>query len=972
MKMIITFVAFIFWISANAQDKMDSLVLQLRHMKDDTNKVVSLIALHEKLKNDQPDMAAEYIEEALELSNTIAFQKGITESQIAIGAMHETHGDYDSALYFAEQAVLVSEKIENKKTLIEALTLKGKVLRSMSKWDEAIKQHLSCIELAKGDSGIMANSYNHIGSIYSDLHQLNTSLEYYQRCLSLLQGITRIKTVVIMNIGFVHYRLRNLDEANRYFLESVDMAESLDDKFIIAHGYQKVGLIKRKIGELDDAIKYYNLSIKQFEKINDQSMMAYLHQNIGNVFSDKKDYTTAIERFKLSLAIQVKIDDLTGQCYTLESIGTCYKKLGRYKESERYLLEAIDLSTKVGVQLIHMDATESLSELYAKQGRFEKAYAYRLEFQSIKDSIFNETKSSQIAEMETKYQTAEKVKEIELLNSQRQINELQLSKRDIQRNILIIAVLAVLILTFFLYKMYRIKAKSSVKLAELDQAKTNFFTNISHEFRTPLTLILGPLDQMIKRERDPEQIKVYQVMHKNASRLQELINQLLDLSKLDSGNMTLRVQKADINNFISAQCHSFDSLAEQKRIQYTISVSQKELLTKFDRDKVQKMVYNLLSNAFKFTPEQGEISLNAFLENEMYVISIRDSGKGITDDQLTEIFNRFHQVSETHDNQGSGVGLALTKELVELHHGEIKVSSQPGQGSEFKVFLPIEDAIYEKEEELVVEEEPLEMLPLKAIEYEESEPKSGLPIILVVDDNQDIRKFIRGIFEKEFTVIEAQDGKEGLEQAKCNVPDLIVSDVMMPGMDGMEFCSKIKSDELTSHVPVILLTAKAGFESKLEGLKTGADDYLVKPFEEAEFKVRIENLLTQRNQLRKRYSKMITLEPSEVEVSNPDEAFILKAQQIVEYNIPNFDFTVEQFQKEIGMSRMQLHRKLKALVNCSASEFIRDQRLQRAAQLLKNEGVNVSEVAYQSGFGNLSYFAKCFKEKFGKTPSQFS
>lgn len=549
-------------------------------------------------------------------------------------------------------------------------------------------------------------------------------------------------------------------------------------------------------------------------------------------------------------------------------------------------------------------------------------------------------------------------------------------------------------------KIREIKAQ---QLLEMDRLKSDFFTNVTHEFRTPLTLILSPLEHWLSKipENDPYAPQ-FRSMLRNGKSLLHLVNQLLDLSRLEEGKMPLDTQPGDLIHFVNRVAGSFHSLAESRGIQFQVVAPEGNLWLKFDADKLEKVLNNLLSNAFKFTQDNGQVLVSLQLLPVQEIrqkysdkptlwaeIKIKDNGTGISADQLDRVFDRFYQIdhSPAREHEGSGIGLALARELVELHQGTIKVSSTPGQGSEFVVLLPLEmlhaaqagqlstspvvaktSQFSENVETSISEKEILESSYLN----------SEIPLILVVEDHADLRDFIKRSLTENgiYRVIKAVNGAEGYKLAQEQIPDLIISDIMMPSqtgikMDGLDLCRRLKNDQNTSHIPVILLTAKTTVENKLQGLGTGADDYLTKPFEVRELLIRVANLIEGRRQLKERYSREVILQPANIAISSVDEQFLGRAMAIIEQYMSDENFNVETFGKEIGMSRMQLYRKLQALTGQSPSDFIRTIRLQRAAQLLSSNAGTVSQIADQVGFASHSYFSKCFQEQFGKTPSAF-
>jgi len=555
------------------------------------------------------------------------------------------------------------------------------------------------------------------------------------------------------------------------------------------------------------------------------------------------------------------------------------------------------------------------------------------------------------------------------------------------------------------------------KLKELDSLKTKFFANISHEFRTPLTLILGPVQQLISKIKIKQDKQALSMVLNNANRLKGLVNQLLDLSKLESGKMKLKAAERDVIPLVREYVQSFESLAKQKDIELTFASGKDSIPLWVDKEKLQQILFNLMSNAFKFTDDGGEIvvevtplplsmgdkgtpplsggdnsatELSPLEGGRGVMISISDTGHGIPPEKLPHIFDRFYQADDSvsREQEGTGIGLAIVKEMVNLHHGTIEVKSKPGKGTAFMISLPLGKGHLLPDEILKAEEQNDEIVDYsntrpsiisndttnikEAIRLPDDEIESRAKL-LIVDDNADMRSFIRAYFERDYQVIESGDGRAGLKIAGDHIPDIIISDVMMPKMDGYEFCQHLKTDEKTCHIPVILLTARASKESRLEGLETGADDFVTKPFDGEELQVRVKNLIDQRKKLSHHYRKdfEVIQTTSEDKLLSMDEKFLGKAKEMVEKSLSNPEYGVENFASDMALSRYQLHRKLSALVNQSATEFIRILRLNFAIGLLKKRAGNISEIAYDAGFNNPTYFSISFKKQFGLSPTEY-
>ena len=544
------------------------------------------------------------------------------------------------------------------------------------------------------------------------------------------------------------------------------------------------------------------------------------------------------------------------------------------------------------------------------------------------------------------------------------------------------------------YELNRIKLKNQLKLEKvetdtlrnLDNLKSQFFANISHEFRTPLTLILGQVESVMSSNIETKEKGKLHVANRNARRLLTLINQLLDLSKLEAGSMELNAQQHNIVSFFKSLFYSFESLAETQKITLRFETQLENIPVVFDPDKMEMVFYNLVSNALKFTSPQGEINVSIkIIESAEVEIKVKDTGIGIPADRLSHIFDRFYQVdsSNTREQEGTGIGLALTKELIGLHKGRITVNSKEGEGTEFIINLPIGDYSNGKEKliELSVNESSFEktlddvnisdskLIPITDIQLPLT--KIQQEIILIVEDNSDVRGYIREQLENDYSVIEACNGEQGILSAQNEIPDLIITDVMMPKMDGYKFSKAIRGDEKTSHIPIIMLTAKAGLDDKIEGLETGIDDYLTKPFSAKELKARVKNLIYQRKQLRKRFSKSTFIKPSEVSTVSVDQTFLEKTIKIIETQLVDEQFSVEKLADEMNMSVSQLNRKLNALIDQPPGQLIRSFRLQRAADLLKQNAGTVAEICYKVGFNDQAYFSRAFKKQFGVSPTEY-
>lgn len=514
------------------------------------------------------------------------------------------------------------------------------------------------------------------------------------------------------------------------------------------------------------------------------------------------------------------------------------------------------------------------------------------------------------------------------------------------------------------------------RMHELDLMKIKFFTNVSHEFRTPLSLIMAPVDKILKQISEPEIQRQLLLVNRNAKRLLNLVNQLLDFRKMEYQELKLHERKGDIINFIKDLSYAFTDVADQKHIRFIFDSELESFYTNFDHDKIERILFNLLSNAYKFTHEGGQVSvlLNMLDKGEKYLeIRVIDTGIGIAADKLDRIFDPFFQndIPGSMLNQGSGIGLSITREFVKLHNGEVFVESEFNQGSCFTVLLPVTELNANIFTDLpVLLDHQTDFLPESKNNGKENRDLKK-PTVLLVEDNDDFRFYIKDNLKGIFNIIEADNGKKGWQKALAQHPNLVVSDISMPEMNGIDLCMKIRQDSRTSHIPVILLTALSGEEQQLKGLETGATDYMTKPFNFEILQSKIRNILSQQEYMRKTYTKQVEVVPTEEHVESPDELFIKKVLLLIDNNISNPNFSVEELSSEVFVSRYTLYKKILAMTGKTPNELVRSMRLKRAAQLLETGHLTISQICHKVGFKSQKYFVKTFKAEYNTIPSKY-
>ena len=526
------------------------------------------------------------------------------------------------------------------------------------------------------------------------------------------------------------------------------------------------------------------------------------------------------------------------------------------------------------------------------------------------------------------------------------------------------------------------------KRDEIDGMKTRFFTNISHEFRTPLTLINSAADELIDENEPGKRAGRISTIKRSSGRLLTLVNELLDLARMESGTLVLKAEQVDITSEIRLIWQNYISDADRRKIELGFESVPGTISGWFDKEIINKIMQNLISNALKFTPENGKVQVSLTEEagpdeKPCIRIEVSDTGKGIPQEELSRIFERFYRVrsSDTSETEGTGIGLAIVDEFVKLHYGSVRVESRLGEGTTFTVIIP-SGKDHLATDEMVTDRGDLKPEGGDNFEYH-GDPLSakissgnrslvtsaGLPLVLVVEDNDELRQFMVRTLESAYRVVEASDGNSGFEKAEKLVPEIIISDIMMPGIDGLELCRKIKNCRITDHIPLILLTAKADTGSRIEGLKAGASDYLVKPFDKDELLVRIENLVVERQKLREKFAGSSLLDTFSLKKTGQGGEFLSSLLETIESNLIRSDFSVEELSHLMNLSSRSLQRKLVALTGLNPVEFIRMVRIKYAARLITEKGAGISEAAYASGFSSLSYFSRVFKDVMGVTPT---
>jgi signal transduction histidine kinase/DNA-binding response OmpR family regulator len=830
-----------------------------------------------------------------------------------------------------------------------------------------------------GDWELISSSLVVLGNIFYNKNDFSKALKHYLEVDS-LHTVNKSKTsnlcLAYENIALIYLELKN-EEALFYLDKSMVVHKELNNNSGVSNCIRLKGNFYNSQKDYPAAIKYLSEALLFYETLGEPNKLIEIYSEIIPTYAYTGNFKKAETLVEKGLEIiSQKGFSKFGINAMQYATGIFYLEQKKYSKAIDFFLEAEKSAPSKGTDYYlreRKEISEALKKAYLGQRNFEKAFNINERLIVLLDSLNLQNKEKLTTEIETKYQTEKKEQEIALLKSEKELSN---QKQKSERNLLFGGLALTTVAGVFLFLLYRNRQKTNKKLKELDKAKSNFFANISHEFRTPLTLIANPIDEALEDETLSDKKRNKFIMAKrNSDRLLSLVNQLLDLSKIDAGQLKLRIQKGGLQNLISGLAQSFKYSAEQNNITYNLNIEKTNQEFWFDKDALEKIIVNLLSNAIKYTPKNGSVTYKSVIENNQLMFSVKNTGVGFSKNELENIFIRFYQTDEV--NEGTGIGLALVKELVELHKGVIKVESKPKQWICFSVTLPVDKKSFKEniikdgtEPKLAYQTKHLE----KAVNIDKDEvfEDNDKPILLIVEDNNDVRTLLKQNFEADYNILAAQNGQIGVDLAIEHVPDIIISDIMMPVKDGVTLTNELKNNELTSHIPIVLLTAKAGDKNEIKGLEIGADAYITKPFNSKLLKTKVTNLIDIRRKLQSRYSQEIVLTPKDIAVTNLDEQFLKKVQQVLEHNLVESSFSVGDFSDAVGMSRMQLHRKIKALTGLSTSEFIRSQRLKLAAELLKASDINISQVGYSVGFNNHSYFTKCFKEAYNYTPTDYA
>ncbi len=913
-RFIITFIYFFLGITlplfAQPSSYLDSLIVESNQSEKDTNYINLLGKISVEYTYSDTEKAMETINEALQLSTKLEYPSGVAMSHDILGIAYFDMGKLDSSLYYYLKSL---DYYKNTNDRLMECKLYNKILQvyTTSRNFEKAKEYSDlATALAENidDYRLKGNTANGRASVYMD-----------NAWDKLDKGDS---------VAFTEY----FRKASPYLLQASTYFEQDGYAKGSALAFGNLAYVESSLGNYDKALDYSLRATDFFEKNNFKNYLSLSYNQICSIYINKNDYKKALIYAKKNLEISL-------------AMGNPYDKHNAY---------------------------DNLSKIYEKLGNYKQALFYKHKMYIASKEMFNIDKEEQISSIQSTYDIEKKEQENLLLKQQAELDKQAIQKQYTITVTVVIILLLVTILAFIAYRAYTIRKQAALKIEELNATQSRWFTNIAHELRTPLTLILGPLKNVLSspNQLSTNEAKELEIAHKNAQQLLKLVNQILDISKMEVGQLSLDRKPINLSALVRQSTAFFSSYATYKHIELTTSI-ENDIYILADEEKIKNILINLISNALNFTHNKGlvTISVNYDEPKRFIAVIIKDTGDGISPDDLPNIFNRFYQAKNKGSlhQGGSGIGLALSMEFAKLHGGNITANSVLGKGSEFILELPMSlqcEEIIEEEQEVLTDDN-------STISTSFGIRSSEKPNLLLVEDNPDMQEYISNSLKDGYHIVQAVDGVDALEKLKNYTPDLIISDVMMPRMDGLAFANKIKESSKFKVIPFITLTARADEEAKLEALRIGIDDYVVKPFNLEELKTRANNLLVNYKERKLAIEESKSMMDEEANLSY-DEQLIQKLTEKVNEHIDDNSFSVKELADYASMSESTLHRTLKKVTGLTPGQFIREIKLQRALKLFELRTYRtISEVVYAVGFDNKTHFSKLFKNRFGKAPSEY-
>lgn len=864
----------------------------------------------------------------------------------------------------------------------------GRHFRKAGDFPEAILHHrLQADEaFAIGDTSEVIRAMNNIGTNYRRMGVLDEASSYHFKALSLYEQFSdkeskqsRKNRVISLNgIGNIYLTLDNREAADSIFRLALQGEHELGSALGQAINYANIGALFEMDGKIDSARYYYEQSLKYNIEAKSQVGISLCHTHFGRLYENQRQWKEALAEYRTAYeAMTDKIDDWHWMeaCLAMARI---YIEMGgqsHLMNARHYIDKALKTANKLQSWEHLSQAHHLIYRWHVLNKQPQQALNHYIQGQQFADSVANMEQKNRVENLRSQFRESRKQREIDLL--QANYEQERQSKRMFLYIFLIIILFAISVVGFLVY-ILRVKERQRHILQSVEKMRRNFYTNITHEFRTPLTVILG-FSHLIEEGKLPEgeSLKHMAAMiSRQGNHLLNLINQLLDISKIRSEVGTSEWYRGDIVPYVEMLCDSHNVLALKRNIDLQCACSQQEIVMDFAPEYLQKILTNLLSNALKFTDDGGRILVCLSTQEEYLKILVSDSGQGIDKEKLPHIFDPFYQCDQSHSSIGTGIGLSLVKQIVETMNGKIQIKSAPKVGTIFTILLPLSQKVHPTQKwtmpQSEVHVENLAPTEDAKVPYFEHDIVTERPTVLIVEDNMDVSRYIASELSDQYSLLVAHNGKEGLRMALEQIPDMILTDLMMPDMDGYELCQAIRGNELVNHIPIIIITAKTAEEDRIRGIQMGADAFLCKPFNSEELHVQITTLLDSRSLLREKYSVAMTQEGDEaVDLNDSDRQFLQKVIDVVFKMIGNANLSNEEIAFEMCISSRQLNRKIYAITGRSTLSFVTQIRLEKAKRMLHTSPtLSIADIAQQCGFSDAAYFSRVFKKMYHLTPSQ--
>lgn len=859
----------------------------------------------------------------------------------------------------------------------------GKLYRENAFFEKAIQYHKSGLEIASrmNDTLEIAEALNDLGTNYRRIGILSEASECHFRALNLIERqeentytVKKSRLIALNGIGNIYLTLGNKDAAERIFRKSLAGENELNSALGQAINTANIGAIFESRGQYDSAYVYFQQSLSFNKQAKSDLGISLCYNHFGQLYEKKGELDEALNNYSKAYDIMKGKSDHWHWLESCISMARVLLLQNNPTRAQTYLTQAKETAEAIH-SFEHLSAIHKLDYLYfLGQNDCKRALESYIQSQAYADSVNNEENINHLQNLRVNY---------EIEKNSKEINQVKQNYMEEQRNKRIILVVGILVLLMtcsgiiFLWYALRMRLKTNHTLRQMERMRTDFFTNITHEFRTPLTIILGLVEQMRKTDAGKEETERYLLsIQRQGNNLLGLVNQLLDMSKLMAKADRKQWYRGNVVAYIRMALDCYREYAGSHYINLLFIPESNSIEMDFIPEYFNKIISNLLSNALKYTPANGVIRVEMKKDKTLLILQVFNTGKEIPEEEISRIFEAFYQGSNNNKQIGTGIGLPFTRQMVESMNGTITVTNMKGEGVLFTIFLPLNQNLVESQpwvEETVTTKPLLENMDQKIGQtIEDGIENDSSPSILIVEDNPDISFYISTLLKGKYHLDYASNGEEGIDKARNSMPDLILTDLMMPGMDGYALCHEIRQSEILNHIPIIIITAKSGVADRIHGLEEGADAYLLKPFNAEELLVRVEKLLEQRRQLRDKYSKALQ-EGSEqnVELTPRDRDFLNRLTAIIHNHLADKNLNADLIADKICMSRTQLNRKIRAITNYTATTYILRIRMEKAKRLLSSTEHPIGDIAMACGFEDTSYFARVFKQMFDVTPTQF-